>query len=114
VEHSIVARRKTLAIPRPGNSSSPMPKPASIDSGRPISSSRLGQLMLRRSAGRSMRAASLNRRKTRASSVTVSSSGLSGSMSSQPRPAVPSTTPAMRNAIAEVTPRRSRGAETAA
>ena len=113
VAHSIVDSRKAVVSDMPGNTSIPAPMPAAMVSGRPTSSSRLGQLRSWRSDRRSSRAESLNSRNARASSVIRSAAELWMLMLSHPRLDVPTAKPAATKTIAEVIPRRSSGPETA-
>ncbi len=113
VDESMIASRKTEAIAIPGKTSRPTPAPASMVSGRPMSSRRLGQPSSWRRARRSSRAASLKSSSTRATSVTRCATALSTATSSRPSSFEPARKPARTKTIAEVTPRRSSGRENA-
>ena len=113
VEASIVDSRTTDASAMPGNTSQPTPTPATMVSGSPMSSSRLGQPSSRRRERRSRRAASLNSSRTSAISVMRSATADSTETSSQPSADAPTTKPAAVKNSAEVIPRRSSGPENA-
>ena len=78
-----------------------------------MSRSRLGQPRCRRRPARSMRVASLNSRKTRASSQNRSAARLSMWMFISLRADVPTQRPAAVKIMADVTPRASSGLDTA-